>query len=277
MSKLAIEAARTSHPELPFRERLFLLEHVTGRSVPELIAGKISIEAKKEEEFLYLLKQRKQGAPIAALTGWVNFCNMKLKVAPWVFIPRPETEQLVTRTLEELLAPPRVIVELGTGTGAIAIALARAFPHARIVATELSPMALNLAKINATKQKMDRRIEFVRGNLFKFPEACMLAGKIDLLISNPPYIPTELLTTLPVEVRNFDPPLALNGGPDGFRVTARILDQVSKYLSAKGLTAIEIDPLVSEPLKDYTRSSPLIFSTGVDSFGNLRFLFVRKK
>jgi release factor glutamine methyltransferase len=229
----------------------------------------------QEELFLELLGRRKAGIPLAALIGSVDFLNLRLKVKPWVFIPRPETEQLVQRTLDELEGTPNVILELGTGTGAIAIALALKFPQAKIIATDLSPIALGLARENAETLGALQHINFLKANLFDFKGSGELEGKVDLLISNPPYIPTERLALLPEEVRSFDPPLSLNGGPDGFRVVERILDGTSRFLAPRGLAAIEIDPLLEEPLKRYAKTSPLHFRTGVDTYGNLRFLFVR--
>ena len=275
MSKTAIDAARSAYPSLSWQEKLFLLEHVTGKPVPELAANQTPLTSTQEELFLELLGYRKAGIPLAALIGSIDFLDFRLKVMPWVFIPRPETEQLVLRTIEELDGIPNVILELGTGTGAIAIALARRFPQTRIIATDLSPIALELAGENAETLGASGRIGFLKANLFDFKAAEELEGKVDLLISNPPYIPTDRLALLPAEVGKFDPPLSLNGGPDGFRVVERILDGTSRFLAPKGLAAIEIDPVLKEPLKRYARTSSLVFKTGVDTYGNLRFLFVR--
>ncbi len=275
MSKPAIEAARTSHTGVPWQERLFLLKHVTGSPVAELILNKTLLSLQQEKEFLHLLKQRETGAPLAVLVGSVEFLDFKLLLTPWVFIPRPETEQLLTRTLEELDRQPEVILELGTGTGALAIALAKEFPGAAIIATDLSPIALRLAKHNAENLGVSDRIRFIKANLFEFEEARDLKNNVDLLISNPPYIPTDNIPSLPPEVNDFDPPLALNGGPDGFRVVDRILNKTKGFLASGGLAAIEIDPALAEPLDAYAATSLLHFMKGVDNYGNLRFLFVR--
>jgi len=274
MSKTAIEEARQASAKIPWQERLLLLEHVAARSLPELVVDRASLTHKQKGQLIDLVKRREEGTPLEILVGTASFLDFKLEVRPGVFIPRPETAELVERTVDELGKAPKVILELGTGTGAIAIALARSFPEARLIATDISPIALRLAERNA--ERLKEHIQFVMGNLFEFEGALKLEGRLDLLISNPPYIPTDLLVWLPGEVRNFDPLIALDGGSDGFRVVERILDKAERFLAPKGLAAIEIDPLLEEPLERYAETSPLQFKKGVDSYGNLRFLFVRR-
>jgi len=274
MSKTAIEEARQASAKISWQERLLLLEHVAARSLPELVVDRASLTHEQKGQLIDLVKRREEGTPLEILVGTASFLDFELEVRPGVFIPRPETAELVERTVDELGKAPKVILELGTGTGAIAIALARSFPEARLIATDVSPIALRLAERNA--ERLKEHIQFVRGNLFEFEGALKLEGRLDLLISNPPYIPTDLLAWLPGEVRNFDPLIALDGGSDGFRVVERILDKAERFLAPKGLAAIEIDPLLSEPLERYAETSPLQFKKGVDSYGNLRFLFVRR-
>jgi len=274
MQKTALEEARSASLKIDWHERLLLLEYVAGRSLPTLITRKEPLDPDQSSRLSDLIEQREKGVPIQLLLGTAAFLDFEVEVRPEVFIPRPETEQLVERTLDELNEAPKVILELGTGTGAIAIALAQRFPGARLIATDLAPVALRLAERNA--ERMKEHIQFVMGNLFGFEGASRLEGKLDLLISNPPYIPTGLLAKLPPEVRNFDPLISLDGGSDGFRIVKRILDETERFLAPKGLAALEIDPLLSEPLKRYAETSPLQFKRGVDSYGNLRFLFVRR-
>lgn len=274
MSKTAIEEARQASAKISWQERLLLLEHVAARSLPELVVDRASLTTEQKGQLIDLVKRREEGTPLEILVGTASFLDFELEVRPGVFIPRPETAELVERTVDELGKAPKVILELGTGTGAIAIALARSFPEARLIATDISPIALRLAERNA--ERLKEHIQFVMGNLFEFEGALKLEGRLDLLISNPPYIPTDLLAWLPGEVRNFDPLIALDGGSDGFRVVERILDEASRFLSPKGLAAIEIDPLLSKPLERYAETSPLQFKKVVDNYGNLRFLFVRR-
>ena len=274
MQKTALEEVRSASAKISWQERLLLFEYVAARSLPTLIARKEPLDPDQSSRLSNLIEQREKGVPLQLLLGTAAFLDFEVEVRPGVFIPRPETEQLVERTLAELNEAPKVILELGTGTGAIAIALAQRFPEARLIATDISPVALRLAECNA--ERMKEHIQFVMGNLFGFEGASRLEGKLDLLISNPPYIPTGLLAKLPPEVRNFDPFISLDGGSDGFRIVKRILDETERFLAPKGLAALEIDPLLSEPLECYAETSPLQFKTGVDSYGNLRFLFVRR-
>jgi release factor glutamine methyltransferase len=276
MKKTALEEARSASAKIPWQERLLLLEYVAARSLPTLIAEKESLDPDQSSRLFDLIEQRQKGVPIQLLLGTAAFLDFEVEIRPRVFIPRPETAQLVERTLTELNEAPKVILELGTGTGAIAIALARSFPQALLTATDLAPVALSLAERNAERMKVRERIRFVMGNLFGFEGALELEGKLGLLIANPPYVPTDLLAKLPPEVRNFDPPISLDGGPDGFRIVKRILDETERFLAPKGLLALEIDPLLSKPLGRYAETSSLRFKKGVDSYGNLRFLFVRR-
>ncbi len=274
MQKTALEEVRSASLKISWQERLLLLEYVAARSLPTLIARKEPLDPDQSSRLSDLIEQREKGVPLQLLLGTAAFLDFEVEVRPGVFIPRPETEQLVERTLAELNEAPKIILELGTGTGAIAIALTQRFPEARLIATDISPVALRLAERNA--ERMKEHIQLVMGNLFGFEGASRLEGKLDLLISNPPYIPTGLLAKLSPEVCNFDPFISLDGGSDGFRIAKRILDETERFLAPKGLAALEIDPLLSEPLRRYAETSPLQFKTGVDSYGNLRFLFVRR-
>jgi len=276
MSTPAIEAARRTHAHLELRKRLILLEHITGKSVPQLIVEKAALSRSEERKLEELLGRLEAGTPAQILTGRAAFLDFEVKVKPGVFIPRPETEELVERTLERLGCEPRLIVEIGTGTGAVAIALARRFPSSVVLATDVCGTALELARENAADLGLAARIRFISADLFEFPEADELKGRVELLISNPPYIPTSLLASLPDEVRLFDPPKALDGGADGFRTVAKILDEAARFLHPRGLAALEIDPLLERVLKRYMSTSSLRFSTEVDTRGNLRFLFVRR-
>lgn len=277
MSKQAIEAARTASGNVPWRERLLLLECALHKPIPQILLERTVLDDEALARFDELLSVRQKGIPIQLLLGNACFLDFQLEVEPGVFIPRPETAQLVEWTTDKLPREPKVIVELGIGTGAISIALARIFTDASIVAVDINPQALSLAKRNAKRLRVASRIKFVLGDLFDFHEAEKYDRHVDLIISNPPYIPTGLLDTLPSEVVDFDPIIALDGGPDGFAVIERILDNSLRYLSAEGVIALEIDPLLEEPLKNYMADSACSCLTGVDSFKNLRFLLVRLK
>lgn len=275
MLRTALEEARLTCPDIPWQERLVLLEHAARKKLSRLIADKTSLEPEQLEVFKKLLETRKSGTPLQIILRTAPFLDFEVEVEPGVFIPRPETAELVTATVEKLKKNPSTILEIGTGTGAVSIALSRKFPEATVIAVDISPVAIALAFRNAERLGISGKIHFVEGDLFSFPGACELKGKVDLMISNPPYIPSGLLDSLPDEVRCFDPVVALDGGEDGFRIVAKILDAAQEFLSQESLLALEIDPFLVQPLNSYTREHRLPFKTEVDSYGNLRFLFVR--
>lgn len=274
MSRSAIEEARLASPEVSWQERLILLEHATQHPVHRLIADKTTLEPKQSREFRRLLELRRNGTPMQIILGYASFLDFELDTESGVFIPRPETAQLVTETLARLKTKPRIVLEIGTGTGAIAIALARQFPDANVIAVDICPAALALAHRNAVKLGVSEQITFIRGDLFSSPGTQDFKRKADLLISNPPYIPSAMLESLPHEVRFFDPVLALDGGQDGFRIVEKILNSAPEFLIQGGLLALEVDPLLSRSLESYAKKHDFKLDTGVDSCGNLRFLFL---
>ncbi|MBN2378890.1 peptide chain release factor N(5)-glutamine methyltransferase [candidate division WOR-3 bacterium] len=278
MSRPATDVISTPNiSDIDLDDRLFILEYLTGRSVADLIVDQTRLSLREIKKYNDLLELRRSGTPLQLIFGTSWFIDFEVSVSPGVFIPRPETEQLVEQTLEKTSAKPKIILEIGAGTGAVSIALARAFPEARVYSTDLSPAAVDLARKNAASLGIKDRIRFINADLFDFSDSKQLECRVDLLISNPPYLPTSRLNTLPPEVRNFDPVLALDGGEDGFLVLKALLDNTERFLSTNGFAAFEIDPVLKKPLKNYTRSSNLDFEYGVDNYRNLRFLFVRRK
>jgi release factor glutamine methyltransferase len=186
------------------------------------------------------IKRRLGGEPNQYITGLQEFWSLPLRVSPDVLIPRPETEVLVEAVLEFLdKADSNVdIVDLGTGSGAIAIALARELPAARIVATDLSMAALHLAQENAKLNQVDERIFLVRTDMF----AGILGGlqKFKVIVTNPPYISHAEIAKLPPEIRDFEPHHALEGGPDGLTAIRHIIAQAPTVLSRAGALFMEI-------------------------------------
>jgi release factor glutamine methyltransferase len=186
------------------------------------------------------IKRRLGGEPNQYITGLQEFWSLPIRVSPDVLIPRPETEVLVEAVLELLdKADPNVdIVDLGTGSGAIAIALARELPAARIVATDLSMAALHLAQENAKLNQVNERIFFVRTDMF----AGIPGGpqKFKVLVTNPPYISHAEIAKLPPEIRDFEPHHALEGGPDGLTAIRHIIAEAPTVLSQAGALCMEM-------------------------------------
>jgi len=183
-----------------------------------------------------LVKQRVEGCPVAYLVGFKEFYNLRFNVTPAVLIPRPETELLVLEAIR--LAKPHStprIVDVGTGSGAVALTLAKHLPQARVTAIDLSPEALEVAKKNAEQHKLTS-VRFLLGDLLQ-PVA---SEKFDLVVSNPPYIDSEVVKQLPITVKNFEPKLALDGGPGGTAIIERLAIEAKAVLEPGGHLLLEI-------------------------------------
>ncbi len=184
------------------------------------------------------LKRRFLGEPIQYILGVADFMGIEFKVTPSVLIPRPETEILVETAVKLLpSAFSGDILDIGTGSGCIAVSLARAFPGASIKAVDISFEALQVAKANAVSNHLQAQIEFIHNDLF--PPRHHSPGKYDLIISNPPYIISQEIDGLQIEVRK-EPRLALDGGIDGLDFYRRIIEGSLNYLNGSGLLIMEM-------------------------------------
>ena len=184
--------------------------------------------------------------PIQYITGTQEFYGLALKVTPAVLIPRPETELLVEATLAHLPTnQPLRILDIGTGSGAIAIAIAHNLPHAHLTAVDISPAALHIAQQNAITHNVDHRITFLHSDLL----ASVTHPTFDAILSNPPYIPTSDLSTLHPQVRDHEPHSALFAGPTGLDLYAQIIPQAHAALTPGGLLALEIGHAQSGPIR----------------------------
>ncbi len=190
------------------------------------------------------IEKRKNHLPLAYIIGEKEFYSLAFKVTPDTFIPRPETEFIIDAVLERSPITghrlPITIVDLGTGCGNIAITLARYIPNSRIYATDISKKALEIAKENARRYRVEDRITFLEGDLFSPLKNHHLEGKIDFLVSNPPYIVKREIDSLMPEVANYEPRIALDGGEDGFSFYGRIMEKAPKYLKSRGYLVLEL-------------------------------------
>ena len=187
--------------------------------------------------FRDMVRRRQEGCPTAHIVGKKEFYSLDFAVSPATLIPRPDTELLVDEALRQAkpLTDP-LIADIGTGTGCVAVALAHRLPKARIVAVDISPEALETARGNATSLGVADRVDFRLGDLL-----APLAGlRPDLIVSNPPYIPTNDIAGLDPGVRDHEPALALDGGPDGLRVIERLAEQALSLLAPGGRLLVEI-------------------------------------
>jgi release factor glutamine methyltransferase len=187
-------------------------------------------------QFRSLVERRLAGWPVAYLVGRKEFFLLNFEVTPAVLIPRPATETLVVAAIERLkmLETPRVL-DLGTGSGCIAISLAVRLPSARIIATDSSIEALAVAQRNAACHHVENRVEFRHGDL----DSPVLGGFFSAVVSNPPYVPSADIATLAVEVRDHEPRSALDGGGDGLDFIRRIVAGAPTHLDAGGWLVCE--------------------------------------
>ena len=181
--------------------------------------------------------------PVQYLIGSASFFSLDIHVSPEVLIPRPETETLVEQAISDLRgrnsqSAPRVI-DLGTGSGCIAVAMANSLPNARIWATDISGPALEVARQNAERVGVGDRIQFRHGDLFQALSADDREAQFDLIVSNPPYIAETQWSSLPKNVRDHEPPHALLAGGDGLKFHLAIIQHASEYLADGGSLMLE--------------------------------------
>jgi len=222
-SELALVTVAPRH-DIPRMEAEVLLAYVLGTSRAVLIAHpERPLTPAQLDRYQALVRRRAVDYPLPYLTGRLEFYGLEFEVTPEVLIPRPETETLVELALARR---PRSAVDVGTGSGCIAVSLAVHLPEATIYATEISPVALAVARRNAERHGVAERVRLLAGDLLS---PC--PGPVDLIVSNPPYVSTGERASLPASVREYEPSLALNGGPDGLDVVRRLLAQAPAVLA----------------------------------------------
>lgn len=213
-----------------------------------------------------LLRRRGEGEPLQHLLGTVEFCGHELISDHRALIPRPETETLVELVLKKFALPPARVLDMATGSGCIGLSLAKAWPQSEIVLADISEDALDLARMNASRLKLNTK--FIRSDLFE-----KATGSFDVIVANLPYIPTAEIQSLSIEVRR-DPRLALDGGPDGLRIVERFLQAAPEHLNAGALIALEVGHDQGAPVAE--RCTELGYQhavTAPDLAGIHRFVF----
>jgi release factor glutamine methyltransferase len=216
--------AITDSPQL---EAEVLLAHALGTSRTSVITHPEQILTRAQlSNYRSLIRDRASAYPLPYLIGRVEFYGLQFEVTPDVLIPRPETETLVDLALAH---QPATVVDVGTGSGCIAVALAVHLPEVTVRAVEISPAALAIARRNVERHGVADRVQLMVGDvLTPRPEL------VGLIVSNPPYIPTGQCASLPASVRDHEPRLALDGGPEGLAITRRLLAQSPAVLHATG-------------------------------------------
>lgn len=226
------------HPERARRDAETLLLHLVGKNRAWLLShGDDGFGGCTSHQYAGLLERRQRGEPIQYITGETEFYGLLLRVTPDVLIPRPETEHLVEKAAElaRHFSHPR-IVDVGTGSGAIAIALARTVGEAQVTAIDLSAKSLAIARENAARNNVADRLRFLEGDLL----APVAAERFEMVVSNPPYVAAADRETLAVEVREHEPDMALFAGEDGLAVYRRLIPQARDVLASGGWIALEL-------------------------------------
>ena len=218
-----------------------LLAFAAGVTREALYADTIVLDDNLRDRYATAIGRRATRMPLAYIVGRREFYSLELKVSPEVLIPRPETEFVVTAALE-VLASHRAatVLDLATGSGAIAIAIAANAPHARVTATDVSAAALEIATSNARRLALDAHIEFRLIDCWEVLDSGDALGRFDVIVANPPYVRDDEITALAREVRDFEPRLALAGGPDGLDFYRRIIDGARQHLAPDGVIIVEV-------------------------------------
>ena len=250
--------------ESPRLDAEVMLAHVLGWPRVQLYTHYEDIAGEAERaKFRELVKRRAEGSPVAYLVGKKEFYSLKFEVGPAVLIPRPESEFVVVEFLSvcKQIEAPRA-VDVGTGSGCIALASLKHHKTARFVAIDISPEALQVARKNAADLGLEDRIEFRQGNLLAPIDG---DEPFDVILSNPPYIPTADIEGLEVGVRDFEPHAALDGGPDGLRIVETLIEDAARHLKPGGHLILEIGSAQEKAVReliearDSYRLAPTIF------------------
>lgn len=242
--KTALQRTREQFKEqglqTPALDAEVLLSHVTGLDRTGLYREwEKPLSDEEATHYFVLTGKRLTGEPVAYLTGRREFMGLDFTVSPSVLIPRPETELLVETALT-LLPPSPTMIDVGTGSGAIAVSLASLLPDAVVYAIDLSPAALDIARLNAVRHGVGERVCFFQGDLLEPLAGSVTDGRVDLIAANLPYIPIDDLPGLPREVRLFEPSLALDGGVDGLDLVRRLISAAPDFLKQDGYLLMEI-------------------------------------
>lgn len=266
--KQVLQQARSS---IPVCEAEYLAMGFFRLSRVELYLSERAVTPERHQRFQLLVEKAREGVPVQYLVNSAPFLDLDIYVDRRVFIPRPETEELVLRASAKV-KNPKLILDYGTGSGCIAIALARMFPEATVFGVDVSRSALSVANINIRRYQLEKRIHLLRVSSLGSERFVIFKNRVDLLISNPPYIPQARLRKLPLTVSNYEPLVALNGGKEGTEVIDMLWKCGRQLVKPGGLLAVEIDSSQGH----YVRQRLADAEVESDIYGRMRYLFWQK-
>lgn len=257
-----------------------LLAHVRGCDRIQLYTAFEDIpDPEQRTAFRNLVRRRGEGTPVAYLVGYREFYSLRLKVNENVLIPRPETEHVVIEALDaakslSVSGRPIRIADVGTGSGAIAIAIAKHLPGAEITATEIDPAAMQVAASNLEQHGVGESVRLVEGNLL---EAIEPGLRFDILCSNPPYVSESEFAELEPGVREHEPRGSLVSGPTGMEVIEQLVSLAPERLEPGGYLIVELSPMIADPCLQLAESNPKLTGAHLvkDLDGNKRVLVAR--
>ena len=229
----------------PISESIIILSYLQNVDKSYIYThGNEEVNKEIVDKFLDFIEKRKEGWPLSYILKEKEFYGLNFYIEEGVLVPRPDTEILVewiiNKVNEEFKNEYLDIVELGTGSGCIALTLAYYLENIKVFAVDIDDKALKVAKINRDKFKLNNKVKFYKGDLFNGIKTLQLEGKVDIIVSNPPYIPTEDISKLQIEVREHEPKNALDGGESGFSYYEKIVPDSKEYLKREGILAVEI-------------------------------------
>jgi len=261
LRRQAWEALKAAGIADPVREADWLLAPALGLSLPKLLfEGDLAVAPLQTEQAWTFIRRRAAREPLQYLLGTQEFCGLELAVTPDVLVPRPETELLVEATLQAVLdiGRPRVL-DAGTGSGCIAVSLAWSRSDATVYALDISAPALAVAQANAIRHGVCDRIKFVQADLLT-AFSVSPDGVFDVIVSNPPYIPTRALDSLQPEVAWYEPRVALSAGTDGLDYHRRLLNGAPELLKEGGHLILELGDGQSDPVVRLAQQTGAFFS-----------------
>ena len=237
-------AARTlaqAGVENPRLDAELLLAQAAGVTRASLFAGSIALDEETQRRFEALIGRRAGREPLAYITGHKEFYSLEFEVSPAVLVPRPETETIVDLALKFISGRANCrLLDIGAGCGTIALAVASNAREVRVVATDISADALAIEYCNAIRLELESRARFVHADCWDACDGGDPLGRFDIVVSNPPYVCDSEIARLEPEIRNFEPRIALDGGPDGLNFYRRIAAGLRDHLVDSGAVILEV-------------------------------------